>query len=479
MDTHNFFDEAVRYYSLGFNVTCVLNKKNEFNKSDRNLLKAPAHEWASLRNRRQNFEEFEEYSWDKSVGIGVVLGYNGLMAIDIDGCIEEKFISWICEEIGVPNNYNWIIRTGSSAGYHVILYCLDRPYIENYLGWSFSTFGGVDEKGESLNAYYPKSTLDQIEGPYYDGGLEPYYISRSGGYKQEIYKDHFSDKFLLTDLFQKIEFRWSNHLVLPPSIHKSGKRYEFINGIPDVAPMTIPFKTLHELQKKICLAEAEFSGWEGTADQHIAFEDGISFQQAKQKYKGHYNPEYMVLDIETDGLPVKTISRGFIEYEFPEIVQISWLIVDNSGNLLMNQSSIVKPEGYNISDESIKIHGINNELAISLGKSLKSTLKNLLDDVAKVNRVVCHNYEFDSQILIHHMRKKGLDYELFEKKPSFCTMESSMKYFNFGYGNKNKYPKLSELYSALFGKSKSVEHNGIYDCIMTKICYQKLKSYIA
>ncbi len=479
MNHNNLRDEADWYYSLGFNVTCIVNSRNDFNKRDRNLLKAPSHEWETLQNRRQSRKELNNYLWDKAIGVGTVLGHNGLMVIDIDGCVEEGFIQWLCGDLGLSKDYKWVINSGSGAGYHILIYCLNRPYIEAQRGWNFSTFGGVDNKGNSLNAYYPKRTLDELEGPYYDGDIEPYYISRSGGYKKEIYNEFISDDFLLTDLYQKIEFRWSNHLVLPPSLHSSGIAYGFLHEKPKIAPSAVSFKDLLSLQEKISLDKAEFSGWEGTADHCIAFEDGLSISQAKQKYKGIYSPQYMVLDIETNGLPRKSISHGFVEFDIPEIVQVAWIIVDGGGHILKHYDSIVKPDGYIISDESIEIHNIDNSTAQKLGKSLKAIIKLLFEDLTKINKVVSHNYEFDSMILIHHMKKLGFDHNIFEKVPSICTMTTSMKYFNFGQGNSNKYPKLSELYKALFAKSIRTRHNAIFDAILTKICYQKLNSYIS
>jgi len=45
--------------------------------------------------------------------------------------------------------------------------------------------------------------------------------------------------------------------------------------------------------------------------------------------------------------------------------------------------------------------------------------------------------------------------------------------------NRNKFPKLTELYEVLFDKSIKAQHNALFDTILTKVCYQKLMRYIS
>jgi len=50
------------------------------------------------------------------------------------------------------------------------------------------------------------------------------------------------------NLFERIEFRWIAHLVLPPSNHILGKNYSFVNGaMPSSEPKEIDHEVLTEI----------------------------------------------------------------------------------------------------------------------------------------------------------------------------------------------------------------------------------------
>ena len=112
------FIYANYYYNFGFNVTCITGKHTSFNKSHNTLLKSPSHEWSHFQNERQSIKTFKSYNWEQSVGLGLVLGYNGLRALDIDGCEDLTIIHDFLEILDFPSNYNWVILSGSKKGFH-------------------------------------------------------------------------------------------------------------------------------------------------------------------------------------------------------------------------------------------------------------------------------------------------------------------------------------------------------------------------
>jgi hypothetical protein len=128
---------AKHFHKFGLNITCIGSERNPFNFLDRNLLKAPNHSWTHLIDNKQSEDELSSYAWEKSTGLGLVLGYDGLMALDIDGCVEYDLIKAICNLLLLPDNYEWIIKSGSGAGYHILFFCenieIDRKQIEEDL----------------------------------------------------------------------------------------------------------------------------------------------------------------------------------------------------------------------------------------------------------------------------------------------------------------------------------------------------------
>lgn len=451
---------AHHFYSLGLNVTCIGNYRNEANITDNNLLKCPNHHWMHFIKDRQNADILNDYDWNNATGLGLVLGYDNLMAIDIDGCIDYDFVKLLCKELRLPESYEWIIQSGSGSGFHIILRCCDNPIKEEEIEKEIenSRWEYVEDFGYgNVNAYYPKK-----EYSYCQYENEPLY-------KPDRLKPYFPESFLIEDIFQKIEFRWKGHLVLPPSIHTSGLAYKFKNGVPKYKPRAIGFTELQQIYQKYCFRKAECSGCDDIKRRE-AMTDEVSYE--KTFLNQH---RFLVFDVETNGLPVNFKLPFTVSNNWPQLLQISWVIVDQFNNVIKRQNFIIKPVGFDLIQEGVLKHGISLDLAVTLGSDLKEVLNTFLIDVHSSDTVVCHNYEFDSNVILSELLKVGGNPAIFAEKPHICTMKSSTDFCGIQNSFGNKFPSLNELYFTLFKKHLFSIHNSIFDVTATTFCFNKLR----
>ena len=193
------FVYANYYYNFGFNVTCITGIRTEFNVTDRTLLKAPNHEWIHFQNTRQSLETLRSYDWDKAVGLGVVLGYNNLRALDIDGCTDFNAVYHFLDSLLLPHDYSWIVKSGSREGFHILFFCEQHK------------FNIIKDR---VKAFKPNN-------------------------------EH-------SELFKHVELRWQGHLVLPPSVHPSTMGYEFFNDTPNRIPLEVELENLYNLLSYFC-----------------------------------------------------------------------------------------------------------------------------------------------------------------------------------------------------------------------------------
>ncbi|MBK6833773.1 MAG: hypothetical protein IPG89_05635 [Bacteroidetes bacterium] len=101
---------------------------------------------------------------------------------------------------------------------------------------------------------------------------------------------------------------------------------------------------------------------------------------------------FLIFDTETTGLP-RNYNAPLTDFDnWPRMVQIAWQLHDAKGALLQHDSIIIKPEGYSIPLETIKIHGITNERANEEGKDLKISLEVFAQAVAQSNYLCGHYY---------------------------------------------------------------------------------------
>lgn len=203
------------YYNMGFNITHIIPHLNEG--KSKNPSKSPTNDRHILKNRRQTIEELNSYDWENSTGIGVVLGFNNLRAIDFDFKryrddvntlqILTDFSKKVLELLSLPSNYEWVTFTPND-GLHILFFCDDHPF---------------KVKDNLTKAFTPNANWVGLSN---------------------------NDDFLS---FTHLELRWNKHLMLSPSKIENNKYYRFRNNQPPkFRPRQIEIANLITLLDELC-----------------------------------------------------------------------------------------------------------------------------------------------------------------------------------------------------------------------------------
>lgn len=182
------------------------------------------------------------------------------------------------------------------------------------------------------------------------------------------------------------------------------------------------------------------------------------------------NAEFFFYDTETSGLPqYKEPSESPGQ---PHIVDFAGILTDADGNILAQYESLVQPDGWSISQETIDIHGITNELAAEKGLPESVVVGKFLEMQAMARCRVGHNEAFDQRIMRIGIKRHGgrsqderdAVADQFKARPRFCTMNSSKRILllpptekmkaNKRMATWNKPPSLQEAYEFFFPGEK-------------------------
>jgi DNA polymerase III epsilon subunit-like protein len=178
-----------------------------------------------------------------------------------------------------------------------------------------------------------------------------------------------------------------------------------------------------------------------------------------------------IFDTETTGLFKKGASYKKIkEFDNSRLLSICWLIT--KGDSIIEQSYyIVKSDNFEISQESLNIHGITKEYANENGTDIKIVLDAFYTSLKRCKYVVAHNISFDEAIVKSELFRLGSTHviEEFDKKNKICTMSKGRLYMNA-----RKFPKLSELYKFLYNDELVNAHCALDDTKNCFKCYIKL-----
>ena len=183
---------------------------------------------------------------------------------------------------------------------------------------------------------------------------------------------------------------------------------------------------------------------------------------------------YLFFDTETTGLPKNWEAPISDIDNWPRIVQIAWILSSEEKGRIESNDFIIKPEGFEIPEESSRVHGITTQKAYAEGIDLIEALTKFNLALQKSSCLVAHNMNFDEKVLGAEFLRKGIENDFFEKN-RLCTMEKSTQYCKlpgrYGY----KWPSLSELHNILFGKDFEDAHNAAGDINATESCFWKLR----
>jgi DNA polymerase III subunit epsilon len=182
----------------------------------------------------------------------------------------------------------------------------------------------------------------------------------------------------------------------------------------------------------------------------------------------------LFFDTETTGIPRNYKALVSDLDNWPRLVQIAWIVMDDSENEIKSAEYIIKPNGFLIPKEAARIHGITTELASKSGVDLGPVLEEITEDIAAAAAIIAHNMQFDEKILGAEFLRMG-HLNAIDGKPRKCTMQSSKNFCRIPGPYGNKWPKLQELYKILFLEGFGNAHSALADVRACSKCYFELR----
>lgn len=181
---------------------------------------------------------------------------------------------------------------------------------------------------------------------------------------------------------------------------------------------------------------------------------------------------YLFFDTETTGLP-KNYKASYTDIEnWPRVVQLSWILANEQGEILKEIDHIVKAD-FDIPTSASRIHGITNKISEEQGVPISDILNAFLLDLSNADRLICHNVDFDLTIVKSELYRNNFDHNL--KLQTFCTMKNSTDFCQIPGQRGYKWPKLEELYKICFNQQLQNAHNALMDVRATHKIFYHLK----
>jgi ParB/RepB/Spo0J family partition protein len=183
----------------------------------------------------------------------------------------------------------------------------------------------------------------------------------------------------------------------------------------------------------------------------------------------HVNDLILCFDTETTGIPnrPKKFDTYFPpdqthQYNGARIVQISWqLFTANGATAAPPVTYYIRPDGWKISDDNRRFHGITNEICISKGRNFSDVGIEFLAALKCTSMVIGHNTNFDIHTTASEFYRHGQPEAAIElmAKTRGCTMTKGSQLATLDRRN----PDLTTLYEHLFGRKFENAHTATAD----------------
>ena len=155
------------------------------------------------------------------------------------------------------------------------------------------------------------------------------------------------------------------------------------------------------------------------------------------------------------------------------LVQVAWVMTDLEGNILKNANYMVRPEGYEISEESTAIHHIDTAQAATFGYPIKVVMEQFRYDLLKCCCCVGYSLHSDWAFI-----RKAWKESLGAKYPFWPTIDlveyEKMVRQQLNYDDDCKTISLATMYLLLFGEPMTRAHNAMSDAQATCRCFWEL-----
>lgn len=172
----------------------------------------------------------------------------------------------------------------------------------------------------------------------------------------------------------------------------------------------------------------------------------------------------LFFDTETTGLPY---GKPLDSPSYPWPVEVAGILATSTGSTVSNFSVVIKPDGWTIPDEVVKIHNIDTEYAAKYGMDLALALRVIEAFARQATTALAWNASFDSGIIKSAALRLKCSSPLHGLK-LHCVMQETSKFLGLGR------MFLDKAYEWVLKKPLAGAHTAMNDVNACRAIYRKI-----
>ena len=177
---------------------------------------------------------------------------------------------------------------------------------------------------------------------------------------------------------------------------------------------------------------------------------------------------YLFFDCDVAGKPKDWKAEADNVFNWPRLVKFAYLMYNEKGELTIDESITIKPNGFEIENED------EQKAAMENGVPVKEVLQKFAEAIDQAKYVIVHNYALDGKVVGAEFHRANMPnkvalsdwYSLMVESTHYCKLPGK-----FG---RYKWPSQAELFRVIFKSKYENAGNAKEDVKATALCFFKL-----
>ncbi len=179
---------------------------------------------------------------------------------------------------------------------------------------------------------------------------------------------------------------------------------------------------------------------------------------------------YLVVDASANGRPRSYKAPTDDTAAWPNLMHLSWILLDKDLKPIEDYNILIKPEGYVPTEAALKTHHIQEENIQESPDTLKDTLVRFSESVKKSDYVFAHNLQFNEGVIGSEYYRMSMSSPLIAAE-KFCLMHEATYFCKLPGKRGYKWPSLQEMHSLMFKQKFTPSGHARADVIAASRCF--------
>lgn len=183
---------------------------------------------------------------------------------------------------------------------------------------------------------------------------------------------------------------------------------------------------------------------------------------------------YLIFDSSANGRPRSYKAPLDDSNNWPRLMHLSWIILNEELKPIEDYDCVIKPEGYAPTTKALGSHHIDKEKIEGSENILKDVLSQFGESVEKCSYIFSHNLAYNEGIVGSEFYRNSMMSPLIAAD-KYCLMHEGTYYCKLPGKRGYKWPSLQELHSTIFKQGYSPSNHARADVIAASRCFIFLK----